>query len=97
MSFDSGLVVATAMFASVPIYLVLQIWFGLGWRGCWRIAALLPLIAMLPALAWTVQATLRGENLAPMPAILAAMPSLLYLVILSVLRRLTHSAPDSEA
>ena len=93
MSFDTDVVVGIGVLAPTPIYFILQIWFGFAWRGGWRIAALLPLIIMLPALAWTVQGALRGANLAPMPAILAAMPSLLYLVILWVLRRLTRSAP----
>ena len=93
MSFNTNVVVGIAMLALTPIYFILQVWFGLAWRGGWRIAALLPLIIMLPALAWTVQGTLRGANLAPLPTILAAMPSLLYLVVLWVVRRFTRSAP----
>jgi hypothetical protein len=28
---------------SIPVYLILQVWFGYAWAGRWRIAALIPL------------------------------------------------------
>ena len=34
----------------VPLYLILQTWFGCAWAGRWRMAALVPLIGFVPAL-----------------------------------------------
>ncbi len=31
---------------SIPLYIILQIWFGYAWAGRWRIAALIPLIGL---------------------------------------------------
>jgi hypothetical protein len=84
--------VGIVIMASVPAYLVVQILLAITWRGGWRIAALVPLIIMLPALALTVYATSQGSNLGPLALIMAAPLSLLYLVIALVVRRLTSSA-----
>jgi hypothetical protein len=84
--------VGIAIMASVPAYLVVQIWLAREWRGGWRIAALVPLIIMLPALALTVYATSQGSNLGPLALIMASPLSLLYLVIALCVRKLTRSA-----
>jgi hypothetical protein len=31
---------------AVPLYVVLQVWFGLAWKGRWRTVALIPLIGV---------------------------------------------------
>ena len=36
---------------SVPGYFVLQAWFGRFWSGHWRVAALVPLAGMVPAVS----------------------------------------------
>jgi len=56
------------------------------------LAALVPLIAVLPALALTVYATWRGSNVAPIPFVMVSTPSLTYLLIVWVVRRLTKMA-----
>ena len=35
-----------AWMLSIPLYIILQIWFGYAWAGRWRIAALIPLIGL---------------------------------------------------
>jgi hypothetical protein len=75
----------TAILASAPIYLVLQIVLVVLWRGRWRIAALVPLIVILPALAMTAYEALHGSNLAPLPFIAAAPAALIYLVIAGII------------
>ena len=75
--------------ALIPVYVVLQIWLGFAWHGGWRVAALVPLIVVLPALALTVYATWRGSNVAPIPFIMVSPPSLIYLLVVWVVRQLT--------
>jgi hypothetical protein len=36
-----------AWMTSVPLYLILQTWFGFAWAGGWRIAALVPLVGLV--------------------------------------------------
>jgi hypothetical protein len=35
---------------SIPLYLGLQVWFGIAWKGGWRIVALIPLIGVALAM-----------------------------------------------
>jgi len=35
---------------SIPLYLGLQAWFGIAWKGGWRIVALIPLIGVALAM-----------------------------------------------
>jgi len=44
---------------------------------------------VLPALALTVYATWRGSNVAPIPFIMVSPPSLIYLLVVWVVRQLT--------
>jgi hypothetical protein len=32
---------------SIPLYVGLQVWFGVAWKGRWRIVALIPLIGVV--------------------------------------------------
>ena len=74
----------TAILAAVPIYVVLQILFACIWRGGWRLAALVPLIIVLPAVVLTAYGGLHGSNLAPLPLIVVAPVALGYLLIAAV-------------
>jgi hypothetical protein len=72
----------------VPLYLVLQVWLPLRWAGGWRIAALAPLVAIAPAVAWSLLALAHGSNLWPLTVILLAPVAFAYLVILCAARAL---------
>jgi hypothetical protein len=92
MSLDPNIAFGMALFASVPIYLIVQICFAWAWRGGWRIAALGPLIVTLPAFAWTAQGAWHGGNLAAIPMLFAAAPSLVYLIIVWIVRLVARKA-----
>jgi hypothetical protein len=77
-----GLVV----FASVPVYFVLQGWLAVAWHGRWRLAALVPVLAMAPAVAFSLLALAHGSNLWPILVILLAPLALGYLLLVSVTR-----------
>jgi hypothetical protein len=70
----------------VPAYFVLQPVALLRLSGRWRIAAALPLILAIPALAFSLYALAQDSNLWPMVFILFAPPGTLYLAALLVLR-----------
>jgi hypothetical protein len=72
---------------SVPLYFVLQAWLPLRWSGGWRVAALLPLIPIGPAIAWSLYALSDHSNLWPITVVLLAPPCFLYLLILCALHR----------
>jgi hypothetical protein len=71
---------------SVPGYFVLQAVLLLRWRGPWRQAAALPLLGMVPLLAYTLFALLAGSNLWPLMLIFLTPLALLYLLVLVVAR-----------
>ena len=71
---------------SLPGYFVLQILFGLRWSGWWRIAALVPLAIMLPAIGHAMFALAAGSNIWPIVMILTAPIGFLYLVIAAIAR-----------
>ena len=75
-----------AIMLLVPAYLVLQIGFGIIWRGRWRLAALVPLVAFVPIVGYSLLALSQGSNLWPLLAIVFAPFGFLYLVILAVLQ-----------
>jgi hypothetical protein len=89
---DPNVWLGMAIMATVPAYLALQFWLAYAWAGRWRMAALVPLIFVLPALAFSLYATVRGSNLAPLPFILASPLALLYLLTAWVVRKATRSA-----
>jgi len=66
---------------AVPGYFVLQAWVVHRWSGGWRNAALVPLVAMVPAVLHALFALAAGSNLWPIAVILAAPLAFMYLVV----------------
>jgi hypothetical protein len=81
-----GLFLGGAVMLTVPTYFVLQAWAAFAWTGGWRKAALVPLIAIVPAMLWSLHALSHGSNLWPITVILLAPFGFVYLAILCVLR-----------
>lgn len=75
-----------AMQAAVLGYLLLQALLPLLWRGGWRRAALVPLLATVPAVVVSVFALLSGSNLWPLWFLLASPLGFTYLLALCLLR-----------
>ncbi len=78
--------VAEAMFdalvlGSVPAYPVLQLFAWYRLRGGWRLAAILPLLIMSPAMVISAAMFVQGSIHWPMFLILAALPSVVYLLL----------------
>jgi hypothetical protein len=65
--------------AAVPGYAVLQWRLATAMRGRLRIAALAPLVVMVPLLGYTLLAFAAGSNLWPLLLILVAPVAFLYL------------------
>jgi hypothetical protein len=63
-----------AIMLFLPGYSILQAWFGYAWAGRWRSAALVPLIALVPALIYSLVALSRGSNLWPLVVIFFCAP-----------------------
>jgi len=81
---DSALMML--VMAAVPGYFVIQPLAVLRWRGGWRIAALAPLLLVLPALAFSLYAFTKESNLWPMALFIAAVPGTFYLSALWLVR-----------
>lgn len=75
-----------AMWICVAAYFVAQCYTVMAWRGSSRIAALVPLVGMVPVAVVTVQMYRQQSNIWPALLLLAAPPALLYLVILMIAR-----------
>jgi hypothetical protein len=73
--------VGSAAMLAVPGYFILQTWFASRWSGSWRIAALVPLIAMVPAVLFSMFALSQGSNLWPITVFLLAPLGFIYLVV----------------
>jgi len=71
---------------SVPGYFVLQALFGLRWTGGWRVAALVPLAIMVPAIGHAAFALAAGSNLWPIVVIFCAPVGFIYLVVVALAR-----------
>jgi len=71
---------------SVPGYFILQAWSARSWSGRWRMAALVPLAGMLPAVLFSVLALAQGSNLWPLAVIYLAPLGLAYLLVVWALR-----------
>jgi hypothetical protein len=76
--------------AGVPLYFVLQSWLAYSWVGRWRIASLMPLIAIGPAIAFSLFALSHGSNLWPLTVIFLAPLGLIYLLIVCAIRAVAH-------
>lgn len=70
------LVVAT------PGYLLLQVLLARWWRGRWRVAALLPLLVMVPAYVFCIIALLAGSNLWPLVVLFLSPVAFAWLLVL---------------
>jgi hypothetical protein len=85
-AWEGGLWLGMAIMLLVPAYVVVQIWFAWAWVGGWRIAALVPLIAMVPAFLYSMAALSHGSNLWPIAVILLAPVGFIYLVVVGAAR-----------
>jgi hypothetical protein len=74
---------------AVPGYWGLQYFMAKQYDGGWRIAALVPLVVMVPLLAYTAFAFVAGSNLWPLMLILASPLAFVYLVIVMAIRAMT--------
>lgn len=57
---------------SVPGYFILQFWLAYSWKGRWWYAALIPLLAIGPAMIFSAFALSKGSNLWPLTVVLLA-------------------------
>ncbi len=71
---------------SVPGYCILQAWFARSWSGRWRLAALVPLAGMVPAMLFSLLALSQGSNLWPLAVIFLAPLGFAYLLVVWALR-----------
>jgi hypothetical protein len=79
-----------------PAYFFLQLLTAARYRGRWRLAALVPLVVMLPLAAHAGLAYSAGAHGWPMLMILASPMAFLYLLILAILKGATGST-DARA
>ena len=79
-----GMAIGIAIQGALPVYIVLQIWFAIAWKGSWRWAALMPLFIFIPILAYSMLALAHGSNLWPLLAIFFAPIGLGYLAIAAI-------------
>jgi hypothetical protein len=70
----------------LPLYLKLQEWFAIRWRGTWRIVALIPLFVFVPFLAYSLFALSRGSNIWLLLMIFFAPVGFGFLMLASVAR-----------
>lgn len=81
-----GLLLGLITGLGIPGYFVLQFLFGMRWSGGWRLAALVPLLVMVPATIHASLALAAGSNLWPILVIFTAPLGFLYLCILAATR-----------
>jgi hypothetical protein len=70
----------------VPAYFVAQPMALMRWQGRWRKLALMPLLLVIPAVAYSAYAFADGSNLWPMTLIAAAAIGTIYLGLLWLLQ-----------
>lgn len=80
------MLVGLTVMMMVPGYFVLQATMLARYRGGWRLAASLPLVLMLPAVAVSLAGLSAGSNLWPLFAILAAPVCCLILFVVGSVR-----------
>jgi hypothetical protein len=90
-----GIAIMTTAAVSFVGYLVLQPLLALRWSGRWRIAALVPLVAVVPVAIHAGYGIATGSNLWPLFLFFAMPLAFFYLLILAgvhrCVRRATHS------
>jgi hypothetical protein len=67
-----------------PAYFFLQLLMAIRYRGRWRIAALVPLLAMVPLAVHAALGYAAGAEAWPLSLVLAAPPAFLYLLLVAV-------------
>lgn len=67
-------------------YFFLQLFMGLRYRGRWLIAAMVPLVVMVPIVIHAALAFLAGSNLWPILIVLVAPLAFLYLLAVAAAR-----------
>jgi hypothetical protein len=77
---------------SIPAYFVLQVVLYRRWRDGWRKAALLPLWATVPIVAYTLFALFMGSNLWPLVMLFTVPLAFAYLVLLVLAKRVKAPA-----
>ena len=85
--FDVYTLLVMLMGWSVPGYLALQVYMLSRYQGGWRKAALVPLVLMVPLLAYTVFALLAASNLWPLLLIFLTPLAFVYLMGLGLVKR----------
>jgi hypothetical protein len=83
-----------AMWITVAGYLIAQVYTLIAWRHRWRVAAMVPLIVMVPVSVLTVQEYRQQSNLWPILMLFASPPALLYLILLIVTRTTKKKSPE---
>ena len=76
---------SVAMLA-LPGYWILQVILAKRCTGGWRIAALVPLVVMVPLVIWTAIAFAAESNLWPLMLILVSPVAFVYLAVVSAIR-----------
>jgi hypothetical protein len=82
--------IAGAIEGCVPLYIVLQIWFGYAWSGRWRTAVLVPWIVFVPVLIYALAGLARGANLWPLPLLVLAPLGVAYLLGIRVVHAIVN-------
>ncbi len=83
---SANTVLGEAIILLSPLYLILQIWFGLAWRGRWRWVALAPLLGFIPALIYGLLGLVHGSNLWPIVIIFFSPLGCIYLLLAALAR-----------
>jgi hypothetical protein len=87
---DLGSLIIFVGFAAAIAYVPLQVYTWMSWSGRWRIAALLPILGMVPIIGITVIALAQESNLWPLPLIFTSPIASLYLFGLVVLKAMLN-------
>jgi hypothetical protein len=75
----------------IPVYLILQVWFGYAWAGRWRIAAFIPLAGLAAFMYLNFRPP--AEIADPLNALVLVAPlSSIYLAIVGITRAIFDGA-----
>ncbi|HZU35877.1 MAG TPA: hypothetical protein VFA18_08215 [Gemmataceae bacterium] len=91
-----GFLIMVVGYAAALVYLPLQVYAAVRLRGGRRLAALLPLLLMVPIFALTADAYAKDSNLWPVCLIFTAPVGTGYLVALLLIRRSAASQSSAE-
>ena len=88
--------IVNAMWIAVVAYFVAQCYTAVAWSGGWRIAAVVPLVGMIPITVLTFQGYRQQSNLWPILLLFASPLALLYLAVLMVLRATRKKSHEKD-